>query len=84
MHVPEENKYQEWAQRLRRWGLNQFAAAILEASGPLNLIGAQLVYIGQPVLNSVFADRHLNALAQALEDPDQTQAFIHYLREDPV
>jgi hypothetical protein len=84
VHVSVENISQEWAQRLRRWGLNQFAAAVLEASGPLNLIGAQMVYLGQPVLSSIFANRHLNTLAQILENPDQTQAFIHCLREDPA
>jgi hypothetical protein len=84
VYVAVEHSYQEWSDRLRQWGLNQFAAAFLEASGPLNLIGAQLVYLGQPVLSSVIADRQLNALAEVLEDPGQTQAFIDSLREDPA
>ena len=84
MHQSVDQKYQEWAQRLRRWGLHQFAAAFLEASGPLNLIGAQLVYIGQPVLSGVFPAEQLTSMAQVLEDPKQTQAFIQCLREDPL
>lgn len=82
MQTHNDQTITEWAVRLRRWGVHQFAAALLEASGPLNLIGAQLVYLGQPVLNGVFADRHLSTLAELLEDPGQTQAFIHHLREE--
>jgi hypothetical protein len=82
VHTPVETSYQEWAQRLSRWGLNRFAAAFLEASGPLNLICAQLVYIGQPVLSSVVGSHHLSTLAQVLEDPGQTQALINCLREE--
>jgi hypothetical protein len=84
VHTPDENIFQDWAQRLRQWRLNQFAAAFLEASGPLNLVGAQMVYLGQPVLSSVLPDHQLQALAAMLEEPDNTQAFIHCLREEPA
>lgn len=77
-----ETNYQEWAQRLRSWGLHRFAAAFLEASGPLNLVGAQLVYLGQPVFSAFFSNRHLDTLAHLLEDPGQTAAFINCLREE--
>ena len=84
MQRQAEISYQAWARRLRRWGLDRFAAAFLEASGPFNLIGAQLVYLGQPVLSSLVSDQQLNALAQVLEDPGRTQAFIECLREDSL
>lgn len=84
MHRSDENIFKSWAQRLRQWGLHQFAAAFLEASGPLNLVGAQLVYLSQPVLSSVFPNQQLQALAALLEEPDITNAFIHSLREEPV
>ena len=70
-----------WAQSLRKRGLNQFAAAFLEAVGPLNLVGAQLVYLGQPLLSSVLPDSKLTMLAHMLEQPEQTEMFIHCLRE---
>jgi hypothetical protein len=82
VHLQAEDSYQEWAQRLRRWRLNHFAAAFLEASGPLNLIGAQLVYLGQPLLNSLIPNRHLDCLARLLEDPSRIRAFIDYLQEE--
>jgi hypothetical protein len=84
VHTPDENIFQAWAQRLRQWGLHQFAAAFLEASGPLNLVGAQIVYLTQPVLSSVLPARHLQAFAAMLEEPGNTQVFIHYLREEPA
>jgi hypothetical protein len=82
VHEQAENSYQEWTQHLRRLGLHRFAAAFLEASGPFNLIGAQLIYLGQPVLSSVIPDRQLDGFARLLEDPGQTQAFIDCLREE--
>ena len=62
--------------------MNHFAAAFLEASGPLNIVGAQLVYLGQPVLSSVFTGSRLTTLAQMLEQPERTETFISCLRED--
>ena len=71
-----------WADRLQRWQVHQLAAALLEAGGPLNLVGAQLVYLGQPVLGGFFADDQLVTLAEMLEEPAQTKNFIRYLREE--
>ena len=84
MESSEENILQAWAQRLRQYGFHQFAASFLEASGPLNLVGAQMVYLGQPVLSSIFAGSQLKALAEMLEEPEQTKVFIRCLREEPA
>ena len=73
--------WQTWANRLKGWGLQDFAASFLEAAGPINLIGAQLVYVAQPLLGSVLPSEHLDSLASMLEEPGQTKAFISYLRE---
>jgi hypothetical protein len=70
-----------WADRLKDWGMGEFAASILEALGPINLVGAQLVYISQPVLDDIFPAEHLNALANLLEEPGQTKVFVNVLRE---
>ena len=74
--------WEGWAARLQQLGLREFLASFLEASGPVNLIGAQLVYLGQPVLGGIFPNEHLNALASLLEESDQTQAFVALLREE--
>ena len=73
---------QKWAARLRGWQMHQFTAALLETGGPLKLIGAQLVFISQPLFSGLIGGEQLNALAGMLEEPDQTRTFIHLLREE--
>ena len=78
----QQSLMQSWASRLQQWQVHQLAAAMLEASGPLKLVGAQLVYLGQPLLGGLVANEQLDALAHMLEEPAQTQNFIRYLREE--
>jgi hypothetical protein len=73
--------WRDWARFLHRWGMSEWTASFLEAAGPLNLLGAQLVYLGQPILSSAMSDDHLNALTRVLEDSSCTQDFVLYLRE---
>ena len=70
-----------WVNLLHRWGLQAFAASFLEAVGPLAILGAQLVYIGSPLLRPLVPATHLDALAKVLEDTDEAQDFIHFLQE---
>lgn len=79
----DQHIWRVWAKFLQRWGLIGCAASILEAAGPLAVLGAQLVYIGQPLLNHTVPNGHLDALARLLEDGTRTQAFVDYLREAP-
>lgn len=60
--------------------MQEFAASVLEGAGPINFVGAQLVYISQPLLDGIFPLDHLRALAGLLEEPDQTEAFVKTLR----
>lgn len=82
LHPEQDKILQSWADRLQRWRVHQLTATLLEAFGPLNLVGAQLVHIGQPVLSSVLAREKLLTLADMLEEPTNTQTFIRYLREE--
>jgi hypothetical protein len=52
--------------------------------GPLSLLGAQLVYLGQPLLGRVAPDDQLVALARMLENRADTEAFINLLREEAL
>jgi len=70
-----------WADLLHRWGVQDATATLLESLGPLTLLGAQVVYLGQPVLNLVAPNNHLTALANMLEDSAETRAFVTYLKE---
>lgn len=79
--IPNHHIWQIWADTLYRWGLDELAVSLLEASGPLTLLGAQTIYMGQPLFRSFLPDYHLEALANLLEDSHQTQAFATFLRE---
>jgi hypothetical protein len=71
-----------WANALHRWGLQNLVASFLEAAGPLSLIGAQVIYIGQPILSGIVPAGHLDALTNVLEDDGQREEFVVYLREE--
>ena len=71
-----------WTDFLRKQGLTELAAWFLEASGPLNLLGAQLLYLGQP-LAPVSASSGLRALADLLEQEAEARAFIDLLKGKP-
>lgn len=73
-----------WAERLRRWGLDGFAAWLLEAGGPLTIVGAQALYFSQPLLRPLVPDVQITALANMLEDEDASKAFAALLRKDSV
>ena len=70
-----------WTNALRRWGLHNLVATLLEALGPLTVLGAQVVYLLQPLLNNLVPQSQLETLANLLEDPIQTHAFASLLRE---
>ena len=73
-----------WARNLQLWGLRRWVAALLEAFGPLTIIGAQFIYISQPLLSHSLPSEHLDGLARLLEDSLTRRAFIDYLRETDV
>jgi hypothetical protein len=73
--------WQTWAETLNRWGVTGLAATFLDALGPLCLFGAQFVYIGQPFLVPFFSEDHLHALADLLENPQETRDFVSVLRQ---
>lgn len=57
------------------------AAYFLEAAGPLAIIGAQVLYIGQPFINLAVPTNHLEALVRLFEDQNEAKTFAAYLRE---
>ena len=70
-----------WVKTLHRWGVDDLVASFLESAGPLTIIGAQAIYIGQPVLGSFLPDEHLKILADVLEQDDEREAFVSFVRE---
>ena len=71
--------WRNWASRLHSWGLNSWVASFLEAFGPLTTIGAQVIYISQPLLGAFVPQKQLETLADILDDPEQTRLFTQFL-----
>lgn len=69
-----------WAQTLRRFKVDGLALWLLEAGSPIAVLGAQLLYIAQPLLGG----KNLKSLAHMLEDEQETHAFLQYLRGESV
>lgn len=72
--------WSQWAETLRRFKMDGFAAWLLEAGAPLGTIGAQALYLGQPFVGG----EKFNALAHMLEEESETQAFVNYLRGEVI
>ena len=72
----------KWIEFLRRRKLEGLAAWALEAAGPLTVFGAQVLYIGGPLLRPEFSNGQLDALASLLEEKSEAQAFAAFLLED--
>ncbi len=82
--IPEHPFWEVWIKTLRRWGMGSLVASLLEAAGPLTMLGAQVIYLSQPVLNGIMPGRQVDALATLLEDPVETRQFIFFLRESSL
>jgi hypothetical protein len=83
MNDENQHIWRNWAKSLHRWGVGGGAAALLEVAGPLTILAAQAVHLGQPLLDGWLPGGKLTALAGMLDDPENTQVFIQYLREAP-
>lgn len=68
-----------WLESLRKHGLAELAAWVLEASGPLSILGAQALYISQPLLPES-TGQGIRALASLLEEEDEVRAFAALLK----
>lgn len=76
-----QSTWQTWINKLKEYGLADLAASILEAGAPLALLGAQAVYVSQPVLSAVWPRLDLNPLAHLLEENTNYRDFICGLRK---
>ena len=76
--------WEEWANKLLAMGLDTYVASFLEAVGPLKIIGAQLIYLGQPIFRGLIPDTNLYALVLLLEEDINTKKFVALLKEVPT
>lgn len=76
------SSWPHWAEFLRRRGLETLASWVLEAFGPLTVLGAQALHAGSPLLRPALSTAQVESLTSLLEDPAETRAFAAYLREE--
>jgi hypothetical protein len=70
------NMTQDLARKLRATGMGGILAVLLEAAGPLTVIGAQAAYLADPL----FGGLDLVELGRVLEDPQQVSELVDELR----
>lgn len=70
-----------WLRFLNRWGLGEPFAVFLESTGPLKLLFAQMVYLGQPLFSSGSPSKW-QAFASLLEDEAESQSFAAFIRKE--
>jgi hypothetical protein len=73
--------WMDWARTLEHWGINTGVASLLEVTGSLCVLLAQLLYLGQPLISGMIPSRSVDAFARMLENPAERQEFVTILRE---
>lgn len=73
--------WDEWKILLDRWGIRRWFIVALEFAGPFSLLGAQLLFLGSPLICEIIPQRQLDVLSGILEEPVHMQAFTRFLRE---
>lgn len=71
-----------WAENLRRWGIEGLVAWGMEGLAPVNLLLAQVVYAGLPLLDAVLPREEWRAVGNLLESHQSSAAFAAFLREE--
>jgi len=66
---------------LRKVGLDGTVAWLLDALGPLTVLGAQALHFGEPFFRSGQSPAEYQELVDLLEDPGRSRDFAAYLRE---
>ena len=81
---PDRTLWSQWARVLQRWKLDGVVTFFLEAGGPLAVLAAQIIYLGQPFLRQAIPDTQLQALVNLFEDEEEGQMFATFLREEKL
>ena len=78
--MPAKTGWMDWDQFLQRWGFKESAAALIDASGPMNIFLAQIIHVANPFLRLIWSGGQWETLAEMLEDQQQSKDFVAYLR----
>ncbi|MBL8117928.1 MAG: hypothetical protein J0L63_20015 [Anaerolineae bacterium] len=71
----------EWVEQVRARGLGGVLNTALDILEPLGPLGAQLIWVAQPVLGGWLGRETLGELAEMLESPERMDSLRRYLDE---
>jgi hypothetical protein len=71
-----EEQVRVWARRIEQAGMVAPAILFLELYKPLAFLGAQLLWLAQPLLSLGVHPREVNDLARLCEDPQALEALL--------
>lgn len=77
-----ESNLSNWSDQLKRIGIANLAASLLQASRPLAPILAQLLYIADPLFPATKGSNSLSNLGASLEDSEQVNTLIQKLQSE--
>ena len=69
----------EWVQTLQARGLSDALGLALDVLEPLGVLGAQLIWVAQPVLGVWFNRDTVQHIARTLETPGEVEHIRRYL-----
>ena len=69
-----------WSARLHALGLGGLVSVVLDAAEPFGPVGAQLLWVSQPVANLLLPSDEVDGLARLLDDP----AGMAWLRSELI
>jgi hypothetical protein len=72
----------DWIQHVKARGLGEALSTALDVLEPLGPLGAQALWVAQPVLGLFVAHETLDHLAEALEQPGGVERLRQMLEEE--
>ena len=71
----------DWVKQLPARGLGDALGLALDVLEPLGVLGAQLIWVAQPVLGVWFNRDTVRNIAQTLETPGEVEQIRHFLEQ---
>lgn len=72
----------EWVTQLQARGLGDALGLALDVLEPLGVLGAQLIWVAQPVLGVWFQRDTVRSIAQTLETPGEVEQIRRFLEHE--
>jgi hypothetical protein len=69
----------DWVKQIQARGLGDALGLALDVLEPLGVLGAQLIWVAQPVLGVWFKRDTVRSIAQTLETPGEVEHIRHFL-----